>query len=316
MVKSAAFILLFAAACTKSEGNNIGTCGDGELDPVREQCDDGEAKNGTTGDKCSAACTLVSICGDGIVDPGEQCDDGNTKAGDGCSATCKNEVAAATHTLNVGWSLETVAGAAAACPAGYEQAVISAVPLTAEGNPSTKPTVTIKKPCSAGLADQVVEAGLYSVTVAITDAAGTGVYATSAASNVDLSMTDGAYETTILTDGGYAQTTWTLVKASSTSTALSCGDAGVGINGRIRVRLTSTTVSSPPVHEKLLLCPTDATTGSGLSDPLAPDTYGVVIDVLNNTGETIGSTTPANVTIGTAANAVVNVTASIPIAGT
>ena len=31
------------------------------------------------------------VCGDGIVGAGEQCDDGNTTAGDGCSATCTIE---------------------------------------------------------------------------------------------------------------------------------------------------------------------------------------------------------------------------------
>ena len=30
------------------------------------------------------------VCGDGELDQGEQCDDGNTKDGDGCSATCKS----------------------------------------------------------------------------------------------------------------------------------------------------------------------------------------------------------------------------------
>ncbi|MCC6555164.1 MAG: hypothetical protein IT372_19540 [Polyangiaceae bacterium] len=30
-------------------------------------------------------------CGDGVVDPGEQCDDGNTTSGDFCSATCAFE---------------------------------------------------------------------------------------------------------------------------------------------------------------------------------------------------------------------------------
>src|SRR5262249_50031341 len=30
-------------------------------------------------------------CGDGVVEAGEDCDDGNTTAGDGCSATCKFE---------------------------------------------------------------------------------------------------------------------------------------------------------------------------------------------------------------------------------
>jgi len=37
------------------------------------------------------ACTPV--CGDGFVEPGEECDDGNTVNGDGCSSTCKREPA-------------------------------------------------------------------------------------------------------------------------------------------------------------------------------------------------------------------------------
>ena len=32
-----------------------------------------------------------AVCGNGVVDPGEQCDDGNTTSGDGCSATCQDE---------------------------------------------------------------------------------------------------------------------------------------------------------------------------------------------------------------------------------
>jgi cysteine-rich repeat protein len=44
---------------------------------------------------CSATCTLVtsgcSTCGNGILEPGEQCDDGNTMSGDGCSSTCQIE---------------------------------------------------------------------------------------------------------------------------------------------------------------------------------------------------------------------------------
>ncbi|MFO0760692.1 MAG: DNRLRE domain-containing protein [Byssovorax sp.] len=31
------------------------------------------------------------VCGDGVMDPGEGCDDGNTADGDGCSATCQTE---------------------------------------------------------------------------------------------------------------------------------------------------------------------------------------------------------------------------------
>jgi cysteine-rich repeat protein len=35
-------------------------------------------------------CALL-VCGDGIVDAGEECDDGNTISGDGCSSTCMSE---------------------------------------------------------------------------------------------------------------------------------------------------------------------------------------------------------------------------------
>jgi cysteine-rich repeat protein len=35
--------------------------------------------------------TTQDTCGDGVVDPGEQCDDGNSNFGDGCSPTCRNE---------------------------------------------------------------------------------------------------------------------------------------------------------------------------------------------------------------------------------
>jgi cysteine-rich repeat protein len=38
------------------------------------------------------------FCGDGVVDPGEQCDDGNTKNGDCCSSTCQAEALGASCT--------------------------------------------------------------------------------------------------------------------------------------------------------------------------------------------------------------------------
>jgi len=49
-----------------------------------EQCDDG---NTVGGDGCSSVCQF-EICGNGIVDVGEQCDDSNTISGDGCSSVC------------------------------------------------------------------------------------------------------------------------------------------------------------------------------------------------------------------------------------
>ena len=51
--------------------------------------EDAASDGGCRGDVCIDA--PVAICGDGIVDGTEQCDDGNTTSGDGCSATCTLE---------------------------------------------------------------------------------------------------------------------------------------------------------------------------------------------------------------------------------
>ena len=45
-------------------------------------------------DVCVVGLTKRAICGDGIVDEGEQCDDHNTVNGDGCSSTCQFELTA------------------------------------------------------------------------------------------------------------------------------------------------------------------------------------------------------------------------------
>ena len=61
-------------------------CGDGSVDPG-EQCDDG---NQVGGDGCENDCTKTPPpgCGDGVVDAGEDCDDGNQVQGDGCENNC------------------------------------------------------------------------------------------------------------------------------------------------------------------------------------------------------------------------------------
>ncbi len=59
-------------------------CGDGVVQPhLGERCDSSSG--------CSEECTYLSVCGDGEVNPGELCDDGETVDGDGCSATCISE---------------------------------------------------------------------------------------------------------------------------------------------------------------------------------------------------------------------------------
>jgi cysteine-rich repeat protein len=71
-------------------------CGNGTVNSG-EQCDDG---NRTAGDGCSATCTTEPRCGDGTVNGSEQCDDGDTTSGDGCSATCTTEATCSDSTKN------------------------------------------------------------------------------------------------------------------------------------------------------------------------------------------------------------------------
>ena len=81
-------------------------CGDGKVSGD-EVCDDG---NTNDGDGCSGDCMTVengyscptpgqpcvigsgkAVCGNGAVETGETCDDGNATSGDGCSSTCQIE---------------------------------------------------------------------------------------------------------------------------------------------------------------------------------------------------------------------------------
>ena len=64
-------------------------CGNGVVDPG-EVCDDG---NFDSGDGCSSTCSSAEICGNGVRDAllGETCDDGNHLDGDGCDSRCRSE---------------------------------------------------------------------------------------------------------------------------------------------------------------------------------------------------------------------------------
>ncbi|EKX40674.1 hypothetical protein GUITHDRAFT_75380, partial [Guillardia theta CCMP2712] len=82
-------------------------CGDG-VRVQQEDCDDGNTRDG---DGCSSSCLVESgwicadnlhvtnhttslcygICADGVRVAAEQCDDGNTKSGDGCDQFCRLE---------------------------------------------------------------------------------------------------------------------------------------------------------------------------------------------------------------------------------
>ena len=91
-------------------------CGDAIRIPP-EQCDDG---NISDGDGCSSICELefaaapvessdasdssafseTSLCGNGLTDPGEECDDGNLFDWDGCDHLCIIELASSSSSVS------------------------------------------------------------------------------------------------------------------------------------------------------------------------------------------------------------------------
>ncbi len=81
-----ALVLTAAALLTACPGRRS-VCGNGNVEPP-EQCDDG---NMVDGDGCNNDCTVsavVVVCGDGKKQGNEQCDDGNLVDGDGCQHDC------------------------------------------------------------------------------------------------------------------------------------------------------------------------------------------------------------------------------------
>lgn len=72
--------------CLMGWNGPVARCGDGALDHG-ELCDDG---NSLDGDGCQADCTdtPAAACGNGVVEGAEACDDGNGEPGDGCEPSC------------------------------------------------------------------------------------------------------------------------------------------------------------------------------------------------------------------------------------
>jgi cysteine-rich repeat protein len=73
-------------------------CGNGVVERG-EACDDG---NNFSGDGCNATCSSDERCGNGITDLGEACDDGNNRPGDGCDALCRLESGCGNGVVEVG----------------------------------------------------------------------------------------------------------------------------------------------------------------------------------------------------------------------
>src|SRR3989338_3348389 len=84
---------------TKERTCNSNTCSfnefsqcTGNIDPVTEICNDHKDNDcDSLIDSYDGDCEQQPICGNGIKEDNEQCDDGNLISCDGCSSTCKIE---------------------------------------------------------------------------------------------------------------------------------------------------------------------------------------------------------------------------------
>ncbi|TDI45054.1 MAG: DUF4215 domain-containing protein, partial [Acidobacteria bacterium] len=76
----------FASGAAYAFERSCVVCGDG-LGETPEECDDGAANSDLLPDACRTDCTLPT-CGDLVVDTGEECDDANLTDNDGCDSNC------------------------------------------------------------------------------------------------------------------------------------------------------------------------------------------------------------------------------------
>ncbi|HVN26497.1 MAG TPA: DUF4215 domain-containing protein [Candidatus Paceibacterota bacterium] len=90
--------LAHAQTFTATTSVRISICGNGIVEAPTEACDDGVNaglySTSTAERSCMPDCSsFAPYCGDSILQPqfGEQCDDGNNTANDGCSPTCAIE---------------------------------------------------------------------------------------------------------------------------------------------------------------------------------------------------------------------------------
>jgi len=96
------------------------------------------------------------VCGDGVINTGETCDDGNTNGGDGCSAACQTESSAPHVTVSVDKStittdlnVESTVTVTATSQNGFSGNVTLTVAADAAGVPITDWTTTLDNPTLA-----------------------------------------------------------------------------------------------------------------------------------------------------------------------
>ena len=86
-------ILPFFFACTDDTSSSSEPEPAPEPKPIEKVgCSVDDDCDTAAGEICkNGECVVQSLCGNGVIDLGEACDDGNRQDGDGCSCNCKIE---------------------------------------------------------------------------------------------------------------------------------------------------------------------------------------------------------------------------------
>jgi cysteine-rich repeat protein len=258
-----------------------------------------------------AGCTVTHepdpVCGDGFLDVGEQCDDGNTIADDGCTA-CTIDQIPVTYRTTANWMLKNVSGTTTACPGGYDTAAVYSQAVNASDVPVGQPIIDLFTCSDMTGTTSDLPAGRYQTWIDITNTNNTLKYASSLSAIVDLTASNKTFSAQILNDGGYFQLAWNLIGAVS-SNALTCAQAGAAGG----VEAVSTDVGNASNFVSDVFTCTDQV---GVSAGLLAATYSVDVQALDGSMAAISNTpTLLNKTI-LVHNAVTDLgTVTIPITG-
>ncbi len=206
-----------------------------------------------------------TTCGNGVLDPDEPCDDGNTVNGDCCSSTCQLESSSVVCRPAAGGCdvPETCSGVSPSCPPDYNP---TCTPTgTRTSTPTASPTLTPTGTPSSTPTGTALPTMTYTPTATPTD---------TATATVTSTATGTATVTTSATPTG-TQTPTATVTATATPTPTplcpSAPQLGCRVSGRAALQLANTTTARAKLLWKWKRG--DATTLQDFGDPLSTTAY-------------------------------------------
>jgi cysteine-rich repeat protein len=247
-------------------------------------------------------------CGDRVVNNAEQCDDGNTVAGDGCFQ-CQLEGGGGDALVSASWTLRNIAtGATTACPAGFDTVALYSQEVTSTGSSVGSPIIDLFD-CAAGAGTSAPLARtFYKAWIEVTNTNNTSTYARSTEAYVDVTVSDKSFSAQILNDGGYFLLAWDLIGAS-TSNSLTCAQAGA--SGGIDVVATDVSDSANTADDVF-----DCEDGQSYTAGFETGSYTVAVSALDASQQPLGTPVTLTNKVIASPNLVTNLgTVEIPITG-